>query len=420
MLLVSLTSLALTTSIITASGTIECCPPETQDGQVIVQIGNDPRVQYAPESEVVEQVTIDVVFVLDTTGSMGGLIEGAKQKIWSIANEIALAKPTPIVRMGLIGYRDRGDEYVIRGTELTDDLDTIYSKLMSFEANGGGDTPESVNEALFNAVERFDWSEDNDALKLIFLVGDAPPQMGYEDDVKYRASCKIATEKGIFVNTIQCGSLAGTQEIWQEIAQISNGSYAAIEQSGGVQRISTPYDDQINEIDKQIRATMIDYGDSKVLEYQFGKRALSSTIVAESSSDASADRAVYNQSAAGRANYYGLQELVLDYSEKRVELESIEKEHLPEELQSLSVDELKEEVESRLSQRDQLSTQLADLAKQRSDFIAKEQIRLGVGGFDLKVVETLREQGASKGIEIGKDSPDDEPTESRKESKKDD
>ena len=49
---------------------------------------------------------VEVVFVLDSTGSMGGLIEGAKQKIWAIANGIVAQKPTPDVRFGLISYRD--------------------------------------------------------------------------------------------------------------------------------------------------------------------------------------------------------------------------------------------------------------------------------------------------------------------------
>src|SRR5882757_7264849 len=91
---------------------------------------------------------IEVCFVLDTTGSMSGLIEGAKQKIWSIANEMISAKPTPEIRFGLVGYRDRGDEYVTKVFNLTDDLDGIYAHLQSFKADGGGDTPESVNEAL--------------------------------------------------------------------------------------------------------------------------------------------------------------------------------------------------------------------------------------------------------------------------------
>src|SRR3989442_6718578 len=110
---------------------------------------------------------IEVCFVLDTTGSMGGLIEGAKQKIWSIANEMINAKPTPDLKVGIIGYRDRGDDYVVKSFALTDDIDSIYGHLRDFQADGGGDTPESVNEALAEAVTRMPWSQDRDVLKVI-------------------------------------------------------------------------------------------------------------------------------------------------------------------------------------------------------------------------------------------------------------
>src|SRR6266853_401804 len=120
---------------------------------------------------------LEVCFVLDTTGSMSGLIEGAKQKIWSIANEMISAKPTPEIRLGLIGYRDRGDDYVVKSFDLTNDIDAVYANLRAFNAGGGGDTPESVNEALTGMK----WSQGRSVLKIIFLVGDAPPHMDYED-----------------------------------------------------------------------------------------------------------------------------------------------------------------------------------------------------------------------------------------------
>ncbi len=103
---------------------------------------------------------VEVAFVLDSTGSMGGLIEGAKQKIWSIANAIVARSPAPEVRIGLVSYRDRGDEYVTRLTDLTDDIDAVFATLQSFRADGGGDTPESVNQALHEAVTRMSWSKD--------------------------------------------------------------------------------------------------------------------------------------------------------------------------------------------------------------------------------------------------------------------
>src|SRR5262249_40991535 len=85
---------------------------------------------------------VEVVFCLDTTGSMGGLIEGAKQKIWAISNQIANGKPTPDLKIGLVAFRDRGDEYITKVFDLTDDLDAVHGHLKEFKAAGGGDEPE--------------------------------------------------------------------------------------------------------------------------------------------------------------------------------------------------------------------------------------------------------------------------------------
>lgn len=150
---------------------------------------------------------IEVCFVLDTTGSMGGLIEGAKQKIWSIANEMVSAKPTPELRLGLVAYRDKGDDSVVKSFRLTDDIDSMYAHLRSFEAGGGGDTPESVNEALAEAIEKMPWSDDRGVLKIIFLVGDAPPHTDYKDGFDYEKILKEASRREIRVHTIRCGKI---------------------------------------------------------------------------------------------------------------------------------------------------------------------------------------------------------------------
>src|SRR3989442_11111831 len=97
---------------------------------------------------------VEVAFVLDTTGSMARLIDGAKRKIWSIANQLASGQPTPKVRIALVAYRDRGDTYVTQVRDLTDDIDAVYADLQRLTADGGGDTPESVDQALDEAVRR--------------------------------------------------------------------------------------------------------------------------------------------------------------------------------------------------------------------------------------------------------------------------
>ncbi len=78
--------------------------------------------------------------------------------------------------------------------DLTDDIDAIYGHLVEFAAVGGGDMPESVNQALYEAVTKNPWSRDPNTLKLIFLVGDAPPHMDYPDDVKFPEIIQLAVQ----------------------------------------------------------------------------------------------------------------------------------------------------------------------------------------------------------------------------------
>src|SRR6266536_3128727 len=74
---------------------------------------------------------VEVAFVLDTTGSMGGLIDGAKRKIWSIARRIGEGRPRPDLRIALVGYRDLGDEYVTRVHDFSRDMDEVHERLMA-------------------------------------------------------------------------------------------------------------------------------------------------------------------------------------------------------------------------------------------------------------------------------------------------
>jgi hypothetical protein len=115
------------------------------------------------QQEAARKPQVEVTFVLDTTSSMDGLIEGAKKKIWAIVNEIASAKPAPTVRVAFVIYRDKGDEYVTKVFDLMDDLDKAFDTLKQFKTGGGGDTPEHVNMALHDGVNKISWSKERDA-----------------------------------------------------------------------------------------------------------------------------------------------------------------------------------------------------------------------------------------------------------------
>ena len=126
-----------------------------------------------------------------------------------------------MMMLGLVAYRDHGDAYVTKVVDLSADLDSVYATLMDFQAHGGGDGPESVNKALYDAVHSMSWSEQDQAYQVIFLVGDAPPHMDY-NEVRYPEIVATALDKGIVVNTIQCGDMPTTVEPWAQIASLSH------------------------------------------------------------------------------------------------------------------------------------------------------------------------------------------------------
>src|SRR5690242_3622011 len=313
---------------------------------------------------------IEVCFVLDTTGSMGGLLEGAKQKIWSIANEMISAQPTPELKLGLIGYRDRGDDYVVKSFSLTDDIDAIYGHLREFQAGGGGDAPESVNEALAEAIHKMPWSSDNKVLKIIFLVGDAPPHMDYPDGPKYPDLCREAAKKDLIINTIQCGEMAETKPVWQEIAKLSEGSYVGISQSGNVAVISTPMDKELTRLNERIGATLIPYGDTKVQSEVHAKYAMAASAPVA----AMADRLSYN-SKTGKA-VQGRSELVDALNDKILTVDDIDPKQLPTELQKLTRSELQKRIAKARDERDDLQKQIVEVSKKREAYIQSENKRL--------------------------------------------
>lgn len=354
-----------------------------------------------------EQPKIEVAFVLDTTGSMNGLIQAAKEKIWSIASTMAQAQPTPEIRMGLVAYRDRGDDYVTKVVDLSDDLDSMYATLMDFAADGGGDGPESVNQALYDAVHKLSWSRDSKAYQAVFLVGDAPPHMDYQDDVKYPETLQAAIHKGIVVNTVQAGSNTGTTGPWQRIAVLGQGRYFQVEQGGGAVAIATPFDEKLAELSARLDDTRMYYGSDEEKAKKAEKLAATEKLHASSSVASRARRAAFNASEAGRENLLGERELVEDVVSGRVDLSSIDKEALPEPLQAMAPEAQAAVIEETAGKRQELKTEIQELAKQRDEYLKKEiEARGGAkDSLDAKVYDAVRMQAAAAGLSYDADSP---------------
>lgn len=352
---------------------------------VVGSMTSIPKIVIASETTLVE-----VVFCLDTTGSMGGLIEGAKQKIWSIANQIVMGRPVPELRIGLVGYRDYGDEYVTRIFQLNDDLDAVYEHLMSFRAEGGGDTPEHVNKALYDAVKEINW-DDGAKMKLVFLVGDCPPHMDYTDGYDFYNTCREAVENDIIINTIQCGDSQETEKVWRKIARLSEGSYASVPQEGGMMIIHTPMDSELAELNERLEGTIVAFGSEDIIAGSAERREK----VKRMSPMAAAERAAY-KSAVSEISAYDLVDAV---NKGNVALEELNDEELPEEMRRMSLREKGDYLKEKEEEREALKRRIAQLSKERNEYIASMiENTSQIDSFDESVQKMIREQALDAGI----------------------
>ena len=352
-----------------------------------------------------ESPTLEMVFVLDTTGSMGGLIDGAKQRIWGIVNEVMQQQSHPAVKIGLVAYRDRGDQYVTQVLPITEDLDKVYVTLMQYQAEGGGDEPEDVRRALADGVQKAGWSRSAPQLaQVLFLVGDAPPHNDYNDEVDTLETAAMAISQGIVVNTIQCGTVAQTTPIWESIAQRGQGKYFAIPQTGGVQAISTPYDEDLSKLGTKLGGTYLAYGGgagAEGLRFREAAKAAANTSEATVAASAPAEaRAARSINKLMNANAY-IGDLLQNIENGSVKLDSVAEADLPEELKKLSPEERKAEVDKRLAERKEIRNQIMSLSKLRTDYIAAQRKKQGASShnsFDVAVSAALKEQLAKGGI----------------------
>jgi Mg-chelatase subunit ChlD len=171
-----------------------------------------------------ERARLDLVFLVDATGSMGDEIDKLKRSMREVADQIARLPTRPDICFGLVTYRDRGDEYFVRGADLTNDLPAFQSVLERVSAGGGGDYPEALNEALHTAVHRISWRGEGTA-RLVVLVADAPPHLDYPGP-QYDQDLRAAQARGIKLLNVGASGLNPQGEfIFRQMAQFTGGRF---------------------------------------------------------------------------------------------------------------------------------------------------------------------------------------------------
>ena len=187
--------------------------------------GNDPQTAVT---------NLDVLFLIDTTGSMADEIYQLTANVQSIARRIT-SLPQPVnVRYGMTVYRDRGDEYTTRTFEFTPDIDFFEAGLRQVTASGGGDYPEDLNEGLHKAIHVPEWRVE-ETVSLIFLIADAPPQLGYTDqETNYALEMVKAAERGIKIYAIaSSGTDAQAEYVFRQLAQYTGGKFLFLTYGAG-------------------------------------------------------------------------------------------------------------------------------------------------------------------------------------------
>lgn len=167
---------------------------------------------------------LDVVFVLDATGSMGDEIDAVKQHLRSMIARFQAGSPVPRVRFGLVAYRDHGDEFLTRVLELSEDPGRVEAAVRRLEADGGGDTPEAVAEALHAAIHQVGWDLDPATSRMLFLIGDAAPHQDLGLD--FRSQVRAARARGIRVHALGCSGIQDSGEAeFREVADLGEGRF---------------------------------------------------------------------------------------------------------------------------------------------------------------------------------------------------
>jgi Mg-chelatase subunit ChlD len=180
-------------------------------------------LDFALSRPVAQAVPLDILFILDTTGSMGEEIQRLRTTIELINLNLSSLSSRPTVRFGLVLYRDRGDEYVTRTVPFTADLDGFQASLNRLEAFGGGDDPEDLQAAL-EAAMRLPWNRGG--VRLAFVITDAAPHLDYGQTYTYADAARDARAQGVKIFGVGTGGLDLAGEyVLRQVAQYTAAKY---------------------------------------------------------------------------------------------------------------------------------------------------------------------------------------------------
>ncbi|NQT93495.1 MAG: VWA domain-containing protein [Lentisphaerae bacterium] len=353
----------------------------------------------AVEEEVMkeERPLVQLAVLLDTSGSMDGMIAQAKSQLWSIVNEFATAKrdgQRPVLEVALYHYgtpslgADNG--YVRQLAPLTDDLDKISEELFALNTSGGD---EYCGWVIQSATKQLKWSEKSDDYKAIFIAGNESFAQG---GVNYKGACKDAIKKGIIVNTIHCAG--GADDAWADGARRADGTFMKIDGSKAVAEIETPQDKELVALNDALNKTYIAYGKK-------GAQSAARQAAVDSKSSG-LGRGNLSQRVASKASHQYRNtawDLVDALDEDAVKLEDVKDKDLPKAMKKMTLEERKAYVAKKQAEREGIQKEIKVLSAERNKFIAekrKEEAESNKDTLGNQIREAVRDQAEAKGFDF--------------------
>jgi len=338
---------------------------------------------------------IQVALLLDTSGSMSGLIEQAKSQLWNILNELARTEKNgedTSLEIALYEYgnpsKTRKANQINQLTSFTTDMDLISEKLFALKTSGGD---EFCGTVIQTSLEELEWKH-KDGLKIIYIAGNEEFTQGM---VSYEKACANARIKDITINTVYCGDYqTGINEFWKKGALAGGGEYLNINHNQETVYIKTPYDKQINELNVQLNNTYIPYGKQGKTKLE-NLRTQDSNSFGYSSSNA-ADRAAFKSSKKYNNAKW---DLVDAYKNDKEVLKSAEV--VTDSLQGLSIEALEAEIQEVSQRRSTIQQQIQELDAKRRAYKAEQQAKKSnESSLQQSIISTIRKQAMAKGYEV--------------------
>ncbi|HYG74372.1 MAG TPA: vWA domain-containing protein [Planctomycetota bacterium] len=367
------------------------------------------RVSFASEpvtdssrAAVALKPKVQIALLLDTSGSMDGLISQAKTQLWKIVNEFALSRKNgvrPDLQVALYEYGKQSipasENFLRQIVPLTADLDKVSEELFKLTTNGG---EEYCGAAIKAATEGLAWSASNSDFKAIFICGNEPFTQG---SINYAEACKAAISKGIIINTIHCGNEnTGIAGKWQDGAALADGKFMNIDQNQQVAHIAAPQDEEIARLGVELNKTYIAYG-RRGAERKNLQEAQDKNAESAKKQGAEVQRAVSKASGAYKNEAW---DLVDATAAAPAALKAIKEEELPAEMKNMDEKQREAYVKGKAEEREALQKKISELNEARRKFVAekeKEQATAaGAKTLDAAIINAIREQGQKKNYEF--------------------